>query len=138
MFLIKTLILQSSLLLCCHKFSKISYALVGCAEYRKWRINHHGRLFKNNSFWMGVCSDWVLNRIYGLLENKKIKTTKSVTQVDFSQKITKVLPKLITKILLFLQFKLALSFNRALIRNLGVNEKHFPQKLGVYSNWALN
>ena len=47
-----------------------------------------GLLFKNESFWMGACWDWALNRTCMLIsyyENKNI-TTKSVRQVIFSQK----------------------------------------------------
>ena len=81
-----------------------------------------------------VCLKYFVNDCGCLLKNKQ---TKGFRQASFFIKITKFLPKslpkLLAKIILFLLFKLASSFNwpwvliwtRALARN-------FPQKLGTY------
>ena len=67
-----------------------------------------------------------------LLGNKKIKIAASVRQANFFKKsLSKVFPKLITKILNFLLFELAPSFKWVLQRPcalicIWVLERHFP------------
>ena len=71
-------------------------------KYCKRTIRSYGRLFKN--FWVGACSAGCL------LNKKKIDNTDN-KKCNFFAKITKFLPKLIKKVLLFLYFRLAPTFN---------------------------
>ena len=39
---------------------------------------------KNESFWVGACSDWALNQTWALIKKmEKMKTTESIRQVKF-------------------------------------------------------
>ena len=93
--------------------------------YCKWPIKRTRPLFKNKSFWVGVCSDWALNQTWALI--KKIKNNKKCQASKVSIKITKFFPKLISKTILFLLFKLAPSFNWSLIRNRALIRNFLPK-----------
>ena len=69
-------------------------------EYDELPIKRPECLFDNKSFWVGACS------VMGVYQKNRIK--KKVTR---KSKIIEILPKLITKILIF--FKLAPSFTLA-------------------------
>ena len=68
-----------------------------------------------------------------LIKNKKNENSKKYQASKFVSKITKVLPKfhpkLITKILLFLLFKLVSSFNRE-FKRICVRTRNFSSKNG--------
>ena len=81
------------------------------ADYLKAKT---GCLFKSKNFWLGDCSDCVVNRTWALI-TKKPKKTKECQVNEFLFKITKLiqkfLQKFITKNVFPLLFKLAPSFS---------------------------
>ena len=81
--------------------------------HHKWLIKHPGHLSRKTSFWMGACLERVLDCTWAFI--KKIKT--SFTQVQILHKTTKLflkfIPKVITKIPLFL-FQLSAQFELVL------------------------
>lgn len=94
------------------------------------------RLFEKKWFRVGACRTERLIGPGRILNN--YKTTKSVSNRD----ITKFIPKLITKIHLFLSFKLASSFKWTLywiwvlIRTWALIRNSFGQ--AIYNDWAVN
>ena len=93
--------------------------------YCKWPIKRTRPLFKNKSFWVGVFSDWALNQTWALI--KKIKNNKKCQASKVSIKMTKFFPKLISKTILFLLFKLAPSFKWSLIRTRALIRNFLPK-----------
>ena len=108
---------------------------------RKWLIERLGRLLKNKSFWMGVCLDWALNRTWVLFKKLNNENNeKCQTSNFFAKTITflrKFLPKLIIKILLFLLFKLARSFNWIFKTDVGVYSDLGDYKKFFLKSWCL-
>ena len=92
-----------------------------------------GRLLKNKSFWVSTCLGWALNCTWALIKNKKNCQTRKL-----NTKITKFLPKLITRSQksFFSLFKLVPRFNWTLkwkdwILNRSFTER--PQNMGYLS-----
>ena len=83
---------------------------------RKWPIKCPERLFKNKSFWVDVYMGWALNWTWTLIKKLKKEKQQEVSGKEMNHKNHEILSKLITKILLFLFFILAPSFNWAIKR----------------------
>ena len=86
-FLILRLKLQKYLIECLN-INSLMNKVRSTGNYRKWPIKQTGRLFSNKNVWVGACLDSAFNWTYELIKkikNKKQKTTKSFSQVNFSR-----------------------------------------------------
>ena len=86
-FLILRLKLQKYLIECLN-INSLMNKVRSTGNYSKWPIKRPGRLFSNKNVWVGACLDYAFNWTYELIKknkNQNQKTTKSVSQVNFSR-----------------------------------------------------